>query len=284
MWSLLKGRNGRIGATGRVAATLGMAVLALAAAPAATPAAAQTPQPLEPAADFRTAPLIGDGTYSVDLVAGERVWVSVHYTNYAGFSISADLTDVDVGTNDELTLYRAIVAPNLNATAIETEDISSPEGSGMSWSGGETDTNLWFLAFTLETTGQAGIPHTLEFTLEGFEDVGSNEPCGDDCTLDEDLATLEEEIAELEGEVEECGEACSNPPSQADLESERDALLADVDAEESAITDLCGGELCDSLPAKSNIPWLPVTLLAVAAVIAAGGLVRALARRKAATR
>ena len=245
-----------------------------------TPAGAQdAAESLDGAADFRTAPLVGPGTYRDTIVTGEIAWYSVLYTNDEDLHLGARLADVDADADDELELIRAFVGPNLEHLEVRPEDVGP--GYSARWRGGETDTNQWFVVFELKTTGQVGVPHELEFTLSGFASRSQDE-CRAECTLDEELVELEDEIAALEAEVERCGDECADLATQDELVAERDDLQAAVDAEQAEIVDLCGGEECDALPATSTTPWWLVAILGAGALAAGGGFVRTLRQRGAA--
>lgn len=239
---------------------------------AVAPAGAQDAEEVDGSADIRTGPLVGNGTFRDEIVTGELVWYSVLYTNYEELSISAHLVDADADASEELELLRMFVGTNLSLLESSNEDL----GPGYTaWrSGGETETNMWFVGFQLNTTGQRGVLHELEFELSGFASANRDE-CGSDCTLDGDLDELEAQVADLEGQVEECGEECLERLDPEELEAARQQAESDIEAEQAAVIDLCGGEEeCD--PPGSSTPWPLVVVLFIAAAVAVGGLVRTL--------
>jgi hypothetical protein len=231
---------------------------------------ADAAQEIEGAADFRTAPLVGNGTFRDEIVTGETVWYAVEYQNDETLRIAARLADVDVDADDELTLVRSFVGPSLSEVFGGDEDIE-----GSAWFGGD-DTNTWFVAFRLETEGELGELHDLEFELAGFTSADDTE-CRDDCTLDDDLAALQDEIDGLEADVEACGDECD----VAEVEATRDDLAGEVDRERTAVEGLCGDRPLDSCEASSaSTPWALVVVLGVAAALAVGGVARTLVRAR----
>jgi hypothetical protein len=227
----------------------------------AAPADAQAPEQAAGAADFRTAPLVGEGTYRDDVVVGETVWYSVLYTNDEPLSVSARLVDVDVEADDTLELERLLVGPTLDEVYADDSDFDGTARSGAG------DTNIWFVAFRLNSTGRQGVRHELEFELDG---VGATdrEQCGPGCPLEAELAELQDEIGDLE--------------ARAEPVATRDELREAVDEARTAVIELCGGEECDGPASSSSTPWAQVALLGAVALVTVGGLARALRQRRAA--
>lgn len=242
-----------------------------------TPAGAQDAEEADGSADIRSAPFVENGTYHDEIVTGEVVWYSVQYTDKSRLSIKAQLDGVDVDSSDHLVLYRMFLAPNLDTSIYQAEDIGGYE-SGPSYDN-EPETDVWFIGFYLETTEQLGVVYDLEFELSGFA-AASQDECGSDCTLDEDLEDLEAQAADLEGQVEECGEECLERADPEALEAARDQAESDIEAERAAVIDLCGGE--EECGPSSSTPWLLVFVLFIAAAVVVGGLVRTLMQKRAA--
>jgi hypothetical protein len=186
-------------------ATTGMLVaVALTLATAGGAAHAQQASQVDGAADFRTAPVIGDGVHRDTIATGESVWFTVLYRNDSEIDYEAVLRDEDADADAELQLVTTLVAPNL-------EDIDSyPDRGSTSYSFGDADAYPWYIRVSLITDGRNGVQHDFELTLQGFLDpqesaagAGARQPCTQDpdCTLDDDLSRIETTVDDLSSDV-----------------------------------------------------------------------------------
>lgn len=252
-------------------------VLAFVVSPFSTshPAAAQAaPTAVDGAADFRTAPVIGEGTFADEIVTGETVFYAAFYTNGTPIEVAARLADADPLPED-LTLVRLIISPTLGVLAEDDADLS---GGTMSFSG--ANTNLWYFAFRLDTTGELGVRHELEFSLGGVESADA-EPCGDDCELTDELAVVEAEVAELEDRLAECGGSCEGSDARASIETQITDAQGRLDAARADIVERCGGSPCEVLPASEEVSVPAIVVTGIAAVAGLALLARALRSRRA---
>lgn len=217
----------------RIALAIGAVAATLLTGPSAD---AQERAETEGSADFRNPPILTDGSYADTIVTGETVWYSVIYTNNTPYRITVALADVDVETNDELTLTANFVGPTLSSLRSGTV----VEGPGASYDGGVT--NVWYVSVSLDTTGQLGREHELLLDLEGFSS-SRLEFCEDlpDCTASADLQALQDELVRVEEQLAALGEADSSEVIEAEIDelrTRRDAAASAVQAAETEVADL----------------------------------------------
>ncbi len=223
----------------------------------------------EGSADFRNPPILVSGSYSDTIVTGETVWYSVVYTNNTPYRIEVSLADVDLESQDELTLTADFIGPTLGTLGSGTVI----EGPGASYDGGTT--NVWYVSVDLATTGQLGSEHRLNLDLEGFSS-SRLEYCDDlpDCVAADELQAIQNEIARLEDELA----ALDTTDSQDVIEDEIAALrareaaaAAELQTAESEIAELCQPDTtCDAIPEPSSSTPVWATALGVIALIGGG--------------
>lgn len=146
-------------------------------------------------ADFRNAPILPAGQYADQIVSGDTAWYSFVYTNETPYRFAVRLSGPG---SDELELAASFVAPTLDTVAGPDQEIT---GSGVIYPGGQT--NVWFLKVTLATTGTPGVVHDFVLDIEGVESTRI-ENCASlvDCSLDSDLAALDDQFASVSDELE----------------------------------------------------------------------------------
>lgn len=255
-----------------------LAGVAAVAAVTVLPAAAQDPTPIEGAADFRTAPIIGPGTYVETLVTGEHVWYSSLYTERETVSFEAALVGVDDPADVDVVITSSFVPPVLDPCV--TDDASAWQASCFTFggAGGGGHGELWYLTVGLETDGRQGRVFNLQFTIEGINDPGGD-PCGVDCPLDEELAELDAEYERLQAEVDgtatDEGEAVADPADDGDaqaLAEQRARLEQDMESLSAEIAVLCGPRVDDCDEPAPQGAEIPITALGVSALVAVAAL------------
>lgn len=227
------------------------------------PAAAQEVEPVEGAADFRTAPLVGDGRYRDMILTGESLWFTVLYRNEEEIDFAASLVGAVEG-GDDLQLTTTLVSPTL-----ETAD-QYPDRRYKDFRYGDADVHPWHVRVDLTTDGRLGVPHEYELQLSGFEDPGLADQAAaartlctqdPDCNLDERLAALQPEVDGIANEVSSLEEQLRDAaPSQAEV-------AAEVTALENRIT-ILDDELSATSPVRQvpTAAWLVFTALLIATV------------------
>lgn len=255
----------------------------------ASPTAAQEATPVEGAADFRTAPTIGPGTYVEELVTGEHVWYGVFYTEREDVEFEAELVGVDPADVD-VEIVSSFVPPVLDACLTDDDGSWLASCHTFGGAGGGGDGEIWYVTLGLETTGQLGRVFEVEFTLRGVNER-RGDLCDEPCDLQDEFEELDEEYEQLKSRAE--GNSTEPSPTEESrnaevrenidaLGEERDELSQDVEALRGEIATLCGAQGNDcATPAnagKASAPWPLNGVVAVGAVALVGELGRALWR------
>ena len=249
--------------------------------------------------DFRNPPTLENGVYRDTIVTGEAVWYAVVYTNDVPYRFEATLPAVDPVTAEELTIEVSFIGPTLGSV----QEGPLLQGSASTNAG---ETNVWYLQVTLSTTGQLGVAHEMQLSIDGVQS-SEFETCDDipDCDLDEQLAELDEQLAALEDDLAGVSEPVDDIPEPvvdesvdavddetatqiAELEAEETGVRAEIAAAETRstqavteltdaeaeIADICGDEPdCESVlsPDESSTPiwaWASGALVLLAGVAA----------------
>ena len=261
-------------------------IVALSATLFAGSGIAQDATPVDGTADFRAPPFIGNGTFTDTIVAGEAVWYAVIYTNDNPYRIEVSVPSADLDNNPDLELETQFISPTLGAVQTGS-DVLAGRGS---ITGGGPDTNAWFIQIALNTTGRLGVEHEVIFEVEGVEESGIEDcAAAADCTLDDDLASLDEELEDIQESliaIENAGDDESAIVAEtARLEAEvaaGEAAIANADARTEVASDqiddalediaaVCAPERdCDEAPDPGSST--PLVGLIVGGVILVGGL------------
>lgn len=246
---------------------------------------AQDPTPVEGTADFRNPPVLMPGSYSDTIVTGEALWYAVVYTDDTPYRFEVTLPDVDLESNEELSLETRFITPTLGAV----ESGSTLLEGRASITGGGTQTFIWYIEVRLSTTERLGVSYALILDIEGVESTRF-EPCSElpDCTLDQELAELQAELAEVQADLDALGDQDSEAvlaAEIADLQAEiiqleneisaaelREAEAAEAQTEaEDEIAAICSPDIeCDVAPDPGSST--PVWAVVIAALVLAGGL------------
>ena len=251
----------------------------------ATPLTAWALQPIEVVgtADFRDPPALMSGQYSDTIVTGDTVWYAILYTNNTPYRFEVSLPGVDLGAQNELTLEASFIGPTLGSVG---ESAALVAGPGAAYNSG--DTNVWYIKVALETTGRLGVEYRLMLDIEGAEATGFDD-CTKmpECTLDDELALINEQAGQLEADLADLIERGSATVAQIEIDElhrqvntsatqliEAEAGLAGAEAR---LAQLCApSATCETFPdpgtTTSPLAW------ALGALVLAGGA-RAIVKR-----
>ncbi|MDH3682152.1 MAG: hypothetical protein OEV40_19640 [Acidimicrobiia bacterium] len=203
-------------------------------------------------ADFRNPPRLAPGSYSDTIVTGETVWYAVLYTNDVPYRFAADLTDIDLDAQSDLTLSVSFVGPTLSVldSGLELQGSARYDGGG---------TNVWYLAVSLDTEGRLGVEHQLVLDVEGVLSAGL-EPCEADCALREQLAAVDADIVEVQERIDGLGEdpTAVLEAELTELETRRNTAEDSLDRADARIRELCAPEPdCEELtePPSTTPLW-----------------------------
>lgn len=246
---------------GSLAAVAAVAVIGL----SAPVFAATTTDSVSGAADFRTAPAVGDGTYTDTIVTGESLWFAVRYENDTEVSFVATLTERS--QDDSVTLTTDIVGPTLTSFDDLTTFTGRYDAGGV---------NTWFIRVNLMSSGVLGVEHDYELTLSGFEPPSEgapsqgSEPRAEISRARAELSELRREERELADQLAELREQIERRgPSQAQVQQQVEQLEAELVSLDEQIA---------TASAQTSIaPWAWVVAMLA---LASGGAVVLLAPRR----
>ncbi len=231
-----------------------------------SPAAAQ--DDVTGSADYRNPPQLTDGLYRDTIVTGEAVWYAVLYRNNDDLDVTVDLADVDLESQDELTLSAQLIGPTLSGAGSRGLNV----GGQWSYNGGEI--NLWYVEVSLETTGRLGVEHDLVIGVSGTLDLdlGICDP-SDGCTLIDDIAAVDAEIVTAQAQIDDLGSRETSEIVAGEIaaaEAQAASVRQEDGSNEAAIAELCDPDAtCTEVPITSSTP---TGLLVLGVLAIAGGL------------
>jgi hypothetical protein len=235
----------------------------------ASPVAAQSDQTQSVeaqlgASDFRTAPVLGDGSYVDTAVPEETVWYAFR-TSQPEQSVTASAAITDAQLADQLGVTLTVVGPDLVAVA-ESVSGSIEQVLAFSQTNREQSTT-WYLTVRTSTGGSrladAVVP--LSITLGGA-DAADLEPCSAvDCRPAADADRLLADIAEAEARLESkaiAAQAAATPMSEDDrlqLHNRRRELTDKIEAQSPTPSSPPKGTVLGAALASVFIGYLAAT-------------------------
>jgi len=192
----------------------------------ARPVAADTA--VEGAADFRTAPVIGDGEYADSITVGGQLWYGVMATVGVPLTLTGGLTEG--GDRKDLTF-----AMHLRGDSLETMGNSSPNKLEVVFRQlSAAKTEVVFFQVDLVGTEKQGDELDFRFTIAGARSP-STEPCEEDsCTAGKEAAEAEAKLAGLKGDTT-ASTVVTVEKQASDLQAANTQLAGQVDAEAGGI-------------------------------------------------